>query len=135
LGCKLAPLVQAYLVSEGRYRKAHLMAALSNFEGSFRYRVIALLEKLGGVVWLVRDFGLFRRRVAIRNEAFRPEIDACVRGQTARMAAPCPTIKTLESGAQPSRRRSASTIHPRFQAANPDDRNIFLTLLLFEPRR
>jgi uncharacterized caspase-like protein len=36
--------------SEGRYRKAHLMAALSNFEGSFRYRVIALLEKFGGVV-------------------------------------------------------------------------------------
>ena len=73
-------LDESIVDSEGRYRKAHLMAALSNFKGSFRYRVIALLEKLGGVVWLVRDFGLFRRRVAIRNEALRPEIDACVRG-------------------------------------------------------
>jgi hypothetical protein len=43
-------LDESIVDSEGRYRKAHLMAALSNFEGSFRYRVIALLEKLGGVV-------------------------------------------------------------------------------------
>jgi hypothetical protein len=40
-------LDESVVDSEGRYQRARLMDALSNFDGSFRHRV---LEKLGGVV-------------------------------------------------------------------------------------
>jgi hypothetical protein len=35
---------------QGRYRRAYLLVALSNFDGSLRDQVIAVLEKLGAVV-------------------------------------------------------------------------------------
>lgn len=42
-------LDESVVDSEGRYQRGCLMEALSNFDGSFRHRVIAVLEKLGGV--------------------------------------------------------------------------------------